>query len=347
MGGGREHALLVFQEALGHRDRTGRRGVEGAPALEQLDDFTATVRGAGDDRVHLLLRCPSHGDQVGDRNASNGRVADERDHRVPMATKHERGHVLDRDRELVGKEQTEPRAVEHAGHAHHLVGRQPRLLLHHPDHRVERIGDDDHEGAGAMLLDALCDLGDHAGILGYQVVATHARRPRKACRHDHHVRPGNCRVIAAANHMAVKPVDGTGLHEVKRLSRGDPAEDVEQRDVTEFLQTDHVRERAANVPGTDEGDLMTCHASRLQDKDVAKAKAFSVFRPARLTHPPMPGNPCSSARPSSTRSFRATMGPSAESRPASLGRARTSITCSIWNTCEASIRMRSFPGSRR
>jgi hypothetical protein len=51
---------------------------------------------------------------------------------------------------------------EHAGHADDLVVRKAGEFAKRPDHRVERVGDADHEGVGAMLLDALANLLHHA-----------------------------------------------------------------------------------------------------------------------------------------------------------------------------------------
>src|SRR4051812_32187545 len=81
---GRDDALLVTQIALGHGNGAGGRRVERAAFLEQLDDLAAAVRGPGHDGVDLLLRAPAHLDQVRDRDAGDGAVADQRDHRVPV-----------------------------------------------------------------------------------------------------------------------------------------------------------------------------------------------------------------------------------------------------------------------
>ena len=58
---------------------------------------------------------------------------------------------------------------------------------------------------------------------------------------------------------ASNPSTGAGLHDVERLAGGDAAEHVEQHDVAEFLQADQVGERAADIAGADEGDLVAGH----------------------------------------------------------------------------------------
>ena len=59
--------------------------------------------------------------------------------------------------------------------------------------------------------------------------------------------------------LAVEAIDRAGLHDVERLARGDAAEHVEQHDVAEFLEADQVGQRAADIAGADQGDLVACH----------------------------------------------------------------------------------------
>ena len=69
-----------------------------------------------------------------------------------MAAEHEGVDVLDADLELLRQEGGEAGAVENAGHADDLVVRQAGEFAQRPDHRIERVGDADDEGVGAMLL---------------------------------------------------------------------------------------------------------------------------------------------------------------------------------------------------
>src|SRR5205085_9016951 len=55
-----EHALLVLEIALRHRDRRGGRRIEGRAGLEQGDDLAAALARAVHDRVEALLRGPLH-----------------------------------------------------------------------------------------------------------------------------------------------------------------------------------------------------------------------------------------------------------------------------------------------
>src|SRR5918993_5319913 len=151
---GREHALLVLEEALGHRDRRRRGRVEGASGLQQSDDLAAAAAGALDDCIDPLRRRPAHLDEVWDRDSGDGRIFDDWHHRVAVAAEHEGGDVLDADLELLGEEMEETGAVEHSRHAEDPVVRPAREFAQRPDHRVERIGDADDEAAGRVALDA-------------------------------------------------------------------------------------------------------------------------------------------------------------------------------------------------
>ena len=70
---------------------------------------------------------------------------------------------------------------------------------------------------------------------------------------------GDGGVVGAARHDGIEAVHRTRLHQVERLAGGNAAEHVEQRDVAEFLQADQVGERAADVAGADQGDLVAGH----------------------------------------------------------------------------------------
>ena len=114
--------------------------------------------------------------------------------------------------------------------------------------------------SGQLVADAVGDLGDHAGILADQVVARHAGGAREAGGDDHHVGALDGGIIRTACHHRVETLDRAGLHDVERLARRHAAEHVEQDDVAQFLQSDQMGERAADIAGADEGDLAAGHA---------------------------------------------------------------------------------------
>src|SRR5439155_22765422 len=158
IGSAGQHALLVPQVALRHRDRGSGRRVEGRTGLEEVDDLGAAIAGAVDDLVDAGLRGPAHLDQIGQRDAGDGGIAGQRHHGVAVAAEHEGGDVFDRDIEFIGQEIAEPGGIEHAGHADHLLMRHAGSLLQRPYHRIQRVGDADDEGVGGILLDAGADL---------------------------------------------------------------------------------------------------------------------------------------------------------------------------------------------
>ena len=91
-----EHALLVPEEALRHGDGGGSRRVIGGAAFEQVDNFGTAVTRALNDLVEPRLRSPLHLDEIGQRNAGNRGIANQRHHTVAMTAEHKRGHILDR-----------------------------------------------------------------------------------------------------------------------------------------------------------------------------------------------------------------------------------------------------------
>ncbi len=152
---------------------------------------------------------------------------------------------------------------ENAGHADDLFGLEAGELLQRPHHRVERVGDADHEGVGRMLLDAVADGFHDLEVDADEVVAAHAGLAGHARRHDDHVRAGDVRVIVGALVLGVEAVDRRGFGDVETLALGNAFRDVEQHDVAEFLQADQMGERAADLASTDERDLVTGHEMSL------------------------------------------------------------------------------------
>ncbi len=178
-----------------------------------------------------------------------------------MAAQHEGGHVFHRHVEFFSQEVAEPRAVEHAGHAHDLAMRQAGKLAQGPHHRVERIGDADDESVGAVGADPFAHRLHHLEIDAEQIVAAHAWLARHAGGHDHDVAIRDVRVVAGAFEVRVEPFDGARLAEVERLARRHAFRDIEQDDVAQFLHRGEVRQRAADHAGTDEGDLVASFRS--------------------------------------------------------------------------------------
>ena len=79
----------------------------------------------------------------------------------------------------------------------------------------------------------------------------------------HHVGAVDGGIGVGALELRVEPVDRRGLGDVERLALGNALGDVEQDDVAEFLQADEVGERAADLAGADERDLVASHGVSL------------------------------------------------------------------------------------
>ena len=66
-------------------------------------------------------------------------------------------------------------------------------------------------------------------------------------------------IVVGAGELRVEAVDRGGLREVERLALRRAFGDVEQDDVAEFLEADEVGQRAADLAGADQCDLVARH----------------------------------------------------------------------------------------
>ena len=176
-----------------------------------------------------------------------------------MAAEHKGGDVLDRHVEFLGQEQAEAELSRSRPCRQHCSAGRPDFSF--ITHTITSSGlvMAITNASGQWVFDPLRHLGDHAGVLADQVVADHARRAREAGGDDHHVGALDRRVVGTAGHQRIETVDRARLHDVERLAGRDAAEHVEQHDVAEFLQTDKMGKRTANVAGADQGDLVAGH----------------------------------------------------------------------------------------
>ena len=143
-----------------------------------------------------------------------------------------------------------------------LLG-QAAGLLQRPHHGVERIGDADDEGVRRVFLDAGADLVHHLEVDAEQIVAAHAGLARHAGGDDADVGAGDRLVGVGAHDLGVEAVDRRGLREVERLALRNAFGDVEQHDVAELLEADEMGERAADLAGTDQRNLVTRHVGKV------------------------------------------------------------------------------------
>ena len=110
-----------------------------------------------------------------------------------------------------------------------------------------------------MLLDAVADRLHDLEVDADEVVAAHAGLARHAGRDDDDVGAFDRRIVVGADVLGVEALDRRGLGDVERLALRDAFRDVEEDDVAEFLQADEMGERAADLSGADERDLVAGH----------------------------------------------------------------------------------------
>jgi hypothetical protein len=137
--------------------------------------------------------------------------------------------------------------------------RQAGKFAQRPDHRVERVGDADHEGIGTVGADAFADRLHHLEIDAEQVVAAHARLARNASGDDHHVRARDVGIVVRAGDAGVEALDRAALRKIERLALRHALDHVEQHDIAEALQGGEVGQRAADIAGADKGDFLAGH----------------------------------------------------------------------------------------
>jgi hypothetical protein len=157
-----------------------------------------------------------------------------------------------------------------------------------PDHRVERVGDADHEGVGRVVADAFANGLHHLEVDAEQVIAAHAGLARHAGRHDDDVRACDVLVIVGADDLGVKAFDRAALRKVESLALGHAFHHVEQDDVAQFLLRGQMRQSATDVTRADQRDLLACHVLYGPFPESSRDKRSSVAGKAPDGGPPRP-----------------------------------------------------------
>ncbi len=133
------------------------------------------------------------------------------------------------------------------------------------------------KASGACCLMPLPTASMTLRLMPDEVVAAHAGLARHAGGDDHHVgalRSPHSR--CAPTYLASKPSTGRGLGDVEPLALRDAFRDVEEDDVAEFLQADEVGERAADLSGADERDLLAGHEEKILASSATPYRADSA-----------------------------------------------------------------------
>ena len=151
--------------------------------------------------------------------------------------------------------------------------RQAAGFLQRPHHGVERIGDADDEGVGGIFLYAGTDLAHDLEIDVEQIIPAHARFARHAGGDDTHIGAFDRIVAVCAGELGVEIIDRRGFGDVERLALRDALHDVEHHDVTEFFQSDEMGQRAADLAGADQRNLVTRHDGKTLDLLLPRSAA--------------------------------------------------------------------------
>ena len=100
-------------------------------------------------------------------------------------------------------ERPEPRRVQDAGHADHAFSGEPRCPHCDVAHRIEGICHHDQYGVGRVPGRLFDDGANDSGVLGEQVIATHARLPGETGGHHDDVAAGRIGVVVRAGYSRV------------------------------------------------------------------------------------------------------------------------------------------------
>ena len=177
----------------------------------------------------------------------------------PWAAENESCDVFHRNVEFERQEVTEAGAVQNASHAADLVRGQARELLERPDHRVERVGDADHERVGRVGGDAFADGFHDLEVDAQKVIAAHAGLARHTGCDDADIGACDIGVILCAFQFGIKPFGRAGFGDVESLALGGAFGDVEENDVTQLFECHEVGKGATDLSRADEGNLGSGH----------------------------------------------------------------------------------------
>ena len=270
---------MVFEVGFSHFDRRGRWCVERRAGFQQANDFRAAVTGTLDDRVQFFLSGPAHFHQIRQRDACDGGVTGRWHHGVAVAAQNESGDIFHGHVKFFGQEVAEARGVQNTRHAADFLVWQAGEFTQRPNHRVQRVGDADHERLWRVVADAFANGLHDFQVDAQKVVAGHAWLTWHTCGHDADVRACDVRVILGAFQLRVKTLRWAGFRDVESFALWGAFCDVEQNNVAEFFKCCEVGKCAADLTCADEGNLGSSHwkfSSAVEIGGVPKRKAASV-----------------------------------------------------------------------
>ena len=117
------------------------------------------------------------------------------------------------------------------------------------------------KASGALRLDALADRLHHLQVDAEQIVAAHPRLAGDAGGDDDDVGARDVGIIVRALERRVEALDRAALGKIERLALRHALDDVEQDDVAKLLRGGEMGERAADIAGADQRDLVASHGA--------------------------------------------------------------------------------------
>src|SRR5262245_13293108 len=143
--------------------------------------------------------------------------------------------------------------------------RQATTFLQRPYHCVERVGDADDERVGSVFFDSRTDLPHDFEVDIKQIVAAHAGLARHARGDDAYIGTFDPIIAIGPDKPGIEIIDGRGFCDIEGLALRDALHDVEEHDVPKLFQSNEVSQRAANLAGADQRNLVTRHDGKTLD----------------------------------------------------------------------------------
>ena len=104
-----------------------------------------------------------------------------------MTTQNKGCYVFNADTKFICQEITETGRVQNPRHTDDFTVFKPCGTLHHFDHHIKWIGDDNHESLRRIFFDILTDAIDDTRINANQIITAHPRFTGYACGDNHNI----------------------------------------------------------------------------------------------------------------------------------------------------------------
>ena len=95
---------------------------------------------------------------------------------------------------------------------------QAREFPQRPDHRIERVGDANHESIRRMIANSFSNRFHYFQVNPQQIVAAHSRLAGDAGGDDAHICAGDIGIRLRARHIRVKPFGRARFCDIERFA---------------------------------------------------------------------------------------------------------------------------------